>query len=107
MDERDPSTTLSYGAETLRRGETLVWFPESWRSPDGKLQTFLPGVGHLLLAEPVPVIPLRIYGTFEAMPRHARFPRPEKVVVVVGKAESTVSVCPEVTTSKPMALLAT
>ena len=86
VDERDPSTTLSYGAETLRRGETLVWFPESWRSPDGELQTFLPGVGHLLLAEPVPVIPLRIYGTFEAMPRHARFPRPEKVVVVVGQA---------------------
>lgn len=86
VNERDPSTTLSYGAETLRRGEALVWFPESWRSPDGQLQTFLPGVGHLLLAQPVTVVPLRIHGTFEAMPRHARFPRPEKVVVVVGKA---------------------
>ena len=84
VDERDPGTTLSYGAETLRRGETLVWFPESWRSPDGELQTFLPGVGHLLLAEPVAVIPLRIYGTFEAMPRYASFPRPGKVTVVVG-----------------------
>ncbi|HLS68642.1 MAG TPA: AMP-binding protein [Kiloniellales bacterium] len=86
VDERDPSTTLSYGAETLRRGEALVWFPESWRSPDGEIQTFLPGVGHLLLAQPVKVVPLRIYGTFEAMPRHARLPRPEKVTVVVGEA---------------------
>lgn len=84
VDERDPSTTLSYGAETLRRGGSLVWFPESWRSPDGRLQDFLPGVGHLLLAEPVPVVPLFIAGTFEAMPRHARFPRPARVTVTVG-----------------------
>ncbi|MDF2096049.1 AMP-binding protein [Aquibaculum arenosum] len=86
VDERDPSTTLSYGAETLRRGESLVWFPESWRSPDGRLQSFLSGVGHLLLAQPVTAVPLYIDGTFEVMPRHASFPRPGKVTVTAGPA---------------------
>ena len=48
VDERAPATTLAYGEAVLRRGNALVWFPESWRSPDGELQAFLPGIGHLL-----------------------------------------------------------
>jgi len=84
VDERDPSATLSYGAETLRRGESLIWFPESWRSPDGKLQDFLPGVGHLLLARPVPVVPLWIDGAYEALPRNQRLPRPVRITVTAG-----------------------
>jgi long-chain acyl-CoA synthetase len=70
----------------LERGHSLVWFPESWRSPDGKLQRFLPGVGHLLCEHPVPVIPAYIKGTFEAMPRDRSWPRPFPVTVTFGAA---------------------
>lgn len=84
VDERRPAATLAYGREALARGEALVWFPESWRSPDGTLQRFLPGIGELVRATGATVVPARIFGTFEAMPRTAAWPRPHPVRVVFG-----------------------
>lgn len=84
VEERAPATTLAYAKESLARGECLVWFPESWRSPDGAIQRFLPGIGELVRATGAPVVPARIVGTFEAMPRTARFPQPHPVRVVFG-----------------------
>jgi long-chain acyl-CoA synthetase len=84
VDERAPRTTLAMAGRVLARGKALVWFPESWRSPDGRLQRFLPGVGRLLLEHPVPVVPTFICGTFEAMPRDRSWPRPHPVTVSFG-----------------------
>jgi long-chain acyl-CoA synthetase len=84
VDERRPASAIAFGAEVLRRGNALVWFPESWRSPDGELQEFRSGIGHLLRNTPVSVIPARIAGTFEAMPRGRRVPRPTAVRIVFG-----------------------
>lgn len=84
VEERRPSLTLAYARESLKAGDCLVWFPESWRSPDGELQTFLPGIGRVVRDSGAPVVPTRIQGTFEAMPRTARFPRPHKVRVAFG-----------------------
>jgi long-chain acyl-CoA synthetase len=84
VDERKPASAIAFGAEVLKRGNALVWFPESWRSPDGELQEFRSGIGHLLQKAPVPVIPARIAGTFEAMPRGRRVPRPTAVRIAFG-----------------------
>lgn len=84
VDERAPAATLAYARESLARGDALVWFPESWRSPDGALQRFLPGIGELIRATGATVVPGRIFGTFEAMPRTARRPKPHPVRVVFG-----------------------
>ncbi len=73
--EKRAGETLTVSAEVLRRGDGLIWFPESWRSPDGRLQRFLPGIGLVLKTSPVPVIPAFVEGAFEAMPRTARLPR--------------------------------
>ena len=70
--------------KVLAHGYSLVWFPESWRSPDASLQPFLPGVGRLLSRCPVPVVPAYIKGTFEAMPRSRSWPRPFPVTVTFG-----------------------
>lgn len=74
VDERRPGLTLALASAVLERGEGLVWFPEAWRSPDGRLQRFLPGIGRLLAPGAVPAIPTRLFGTFEAMPRTRRWP---------------------------------
>jgi long-chain acyl-CoA synthetase len=84
VDERQPAQTLAMAKAALARGHILVWFPESWRSPDGRLQRFLPGIGHILKDAPVPVVPAVIAGTFEALPRHRRLPRLHKVVIAFG-----------------------
>lgn len=84
VDERQPSRTLTLARSVLARADGLVWFPEAWRSPDGEIQRFLPGIGHLLADRPVPAIPVRLFGTFEAMPRGRRWPRPSPLRLRVG-----------------------
>jgi len=86
VDERMPAATLAAASSVLTRGEVLVWFPESWRSPDGALQPFRPGIGALLQRVPVPVLPVLISGTFEAWPRDRRLPRRHPVHVRFGPA---------------------
>jgi long-chain acyl-CoA synthetase len=85
VDERAPAQAIAMARAVLARGDGLVWFPESWRSPDGQLQRFLPGIGLVLdgMAE-VMVVPAHIEGAFEAMPRDARLPRRHPVRVAFG-----------------------
>ena len=85
-DERRPGETLAIAGEVLRRGHCLVWFPESWRSPDGRLQHFLPGIGQLLAQARVPAVPTFIEGAFEAMPRSRHLPRFHPVSIAFGPA---------------------
>ncbi len=84
VDERRPGDAIGIAAEVLARGDIQVWFPEAWRSPDGRLQRFLPGVGALLGRSGAPVVPALIEGTFEAMPRDRRWPRRHPVAVRFG-----------------------
>lgn len=74
-EERAPAHTLATSEALLKRGDCLVWFPEGWRSPDGALQPFLPGIGRLLQRVSVPVLPIHIDGAFEALPRERGVPR--------------------------------
>ena len=76
---------LASSAVTLQRGNILVWFPEGWRSKDGNLQPFIPGIGALLLRSPAPVVPVYISGTFRAWPRQHRFPRLHPLTVRFGR----------------------
>ncbi len=84
VDERRPATALAMGTEALKRGKVLIWFPESWRSPDGEIQRFLPGIGRLLSETGAPVLPVWIDGAFEALPRGHSLPRPTKVRIRIG-----------------------
>ena len=49
-------------AEELDAGEIVCIFPEGGLTPDGKLQSFRPGVERILERTPVPVIPIAIEG---------------------------------------------
>src|SRR5215831_1685899 len=68
VDENYPGAVLESARRVLEAGNVQVWFPEAWRSPDGRLQRFLPGIGQLLLRSGVPAVPAYIGGTFEALP---------------------------------------
>ena len=50
-------------------------FPEGTRSPDGQLQTPKAGVGLMACKTGVPVVPCRIYGSYEAFGKGAKLPR--------------------------------
>jgi long-chain acyl-CoA synthetase len=83
--ERAGLSSLAFGAAVLARGQNLVWFAEGERSRTGSLQPFKPGVGMLLDHYPVPVVPVFIRGTYEAMPRGRFLCRLENVTVTFGE----------------------
>ena len=83
--ERAGASSLAFGAMVLKQGRGLVWFPEGQRSADGELQPFKPGIGMLLDKYRVPVVPVSIRGSYEAMPPGKALPRPGGVTVTFGK----------------------
>jgi long-chain acyl-CoA synthetase len=84
VDERAPASAVALARRVLRRGGTLIWFPESWRTPTGEVQRFLPGIGLILEGGDVPVLPAHIEGSFAVMPRDARIPRLNPVRIRFG-----------------------
>ena len=84
VDETEPMLAIDLAVEALRESRAQVWFPEGWRSPDGTLLPFQPGIGHILLQTGAPVVPVLIRGTLEALPMHRRLPRPARVTATFG-----------------------
>jgi 1-acyl-sn-glycerol-3-phosphate acyltransferase len=71
--------------EVLHSDKGVIIFPEGTRTRDGHLQRPRSGVGLIVLRSDAPVVPVRVFGTFEAYGRHLRFPRPKSVAVKYGK----------------------
>jgi len=68
----------------LRRGEAVAIFPEGGRQFSGKLGTAKGGVGLLAVMAHVPVIPVLVHGTFEALPPGSRRLKQAKIRVAFG-----------------------
>jgi long-chain acyl-CoA synthetase len=85
VEDASPFSAVGIANAALAAGNIVVWFPEGWRSGDGQLLPFQPGIGHVLLAADVPVLPVYIGGTFEAWPRTQRLPRFRPVSVTFGR----------------------
>jgi 1-acyl-sn-glycerol-3-phosphate acyltransferase len=68
----------------LRSGHRVIIFPEGTRSSDGKLQPARAGLGMIIAKTLAPVVPVRVFGSFEALPRVGGL-KLRPVSVVVGK----------------------
>ncbi len=71
--------------DRLLAGGGIILFPEGTRTLDGKLQPARSGVGLTVIKSTAPVVPVRVFGSFEAYGRHMKFPRPRRVVVKYGR----------------------
>jgi len=71
--------------DRLLAGGGIILFPEGTRTLDGKLQPARSGVGLTVIKSVAPVVPVRVFGSFEAYGRHLKIPRPRRVVVKFGK----------------------
>jgi 1-acyl-sn-glycerol-3-phosphate acyltransferase len=69
----------------LLAGGGIILFPEGTRTKDGNLQPARSGIGLTVIKSTAPVVPVRVFGTFEAYGRHVTIPRPHRVVVKYGK----------------------
>ncbi len=79
---------LQMSSYVLKQGKSLCIFPEGGRSFGEGVMAFKKGVGILAMESGIPVIPVYIGGSAEALPRGAVFVRPARIKVVFGKAFS-------------------
>jgi 1-acyl-sn-glycerol-3-phosphate acyltransferase len=71
--------------EVLRAGGLVGIFPEGGITRDGAMRPFRAGAAVLALQIGVPVVPIYVAGTFEALPRDARWPRFVPVALRIGE----------------------
>jgi 1-acyl-sn-glycerol-3-phosphate acyltransferase len=71
--------------DRLLAGGAIILFPEGTRTRDGNLQPARSGIGLTVIKSQAAVVPVRVFGTFEAYGRHVRFPRPRRVMVKYGR----------------------
>ena len=79
------SRALHISSYVLRNGKSLLIFPEGGRSFDGELMEFKKGVGILAHELNVPVVPVYIKGSYEALPRTAWWPKFSEIKILFGK----------------------
>jgi len=70
--------------KALKEDKGLILFPEGTRSPDGQLKEPKAGVGLIACRAQVPVVPARIYGSFEAFGKGQPLRLGTPVTVVFG-----------------------
>ncbi len=70
--------------DRLLAGGGIILFPEGTRTRDGRLQPARSGIGLTVIKSDAPVVPVRVFGTFEAFGRNRRFPRPHRIAVKYG-----------------------
>ena len=59
--------------DRLLAGGGIILFPEGTRTKDGKLQPARSGIGLTVIKSAAPVVPVRVFGTFEAYGRNTNF----------------------------------
>ncbi|MFP4105496.1 MAG: lysophospholipid acyltransferase family protein [Phycisphaerae bacterium] len=73
---------LKEATRRLRKGRQVVLFAEGTRTPDGRIQPFLPGVAFLAQRAAKWSVPVLIEGAYEAWPRNNKLPRPGGHIIV-------------------------
>jgi 1-acyl-sn-glycerol-3-phosphate acyltransferase len=71
--------------EVIRRGGLVGIFPEGGITRDGAMKPFRAGAAVLALQMGVPVVPIHMGGTFDALPRNAKWPRFVPVTLRIGE----------------------
>jgi 1-acyl-sn-glycerol-3-phosphate acyltransferase len=69
----------------LKSGNAALVFPEGARTLDGDLQPAQPGLGLVIAKTLAPVVPMRIFGAHEALPRGGGSLRFVPITIVVGE----------------------
>lgn len=81
--------SISRGAEKLKRGPSLMVFPEGTRTSDGRIQAFKSGAFLMALKAEVPLLPVAIRGMYKVVPKTTIAIRPGRVELIMGSPIST------------------
>jgi 1-acyl-sn-glycerol-3-phosphate acyltransferase len=81
---RDAFAAYDEAAERLQAGLSAIVFVEGTRSRDGKLHDFKKGPFVLAIRAGVPIVPVYIQGTFEALPPGGWYVRRRPITLTIG-----------------------
>jgi 1-acyl-sn-glycerol-3-phosphate acyltransferase len=84
--EGNDRSALKAVIRILRAKHCTIIFPEGSRTLDGNLQPALPGIGLVIAKTLAPVVPMRIFGAHEALPRGRATLRFCPITIVVGES---------------------
>ncbi len=79
---------LEYPLSLLKRGWSIIIYPEGGRSKSGQVQKFKAGPAIMAMQAGVPVIPIFIEGLRNVMPKGQRTPQPAAVTARIGEPVS-------------------
>lgn len=79
------SAALKTTVRVLKQGHATLIFPEGTRSKDGQLQKAQPGIGLIIAKTLAPVVPMRIFGSYEALPRKGQRFQASPISIVLGE----------------------
>ena len=77
--------SLGKAIEGLKSGMPLVIFPEGGRAGDGHITPFMSGAFYASIKAQVPVVPMAIVGTFEALPMNTFHIQPRELSLLIGE----------------------
>lgn len=77
--------SLREAGERIRRGTSVIIYPEGTRSPTGELQPFKSGGFHLAIESQVPVVPVSISGSHRVLPKRSLRIESGPIKVVFGR----------------------
>lgn len=75
--------------DRLDKGVTVMILPEGTRSPDGRLQRFNNGAFKVAIERQLPVLPIAVAGTGDAMAKHSGVFNPARAIARVLEPEPT------------------
>ena len=83
-NRRTAVKSFDLAARRIRKGNTIVVFPEEGRSREREMRPFQRGGFLLALRSELPLLPIAIDGTFDVYSAHSRWVRPGPVTIRVG-----------------------
>jgi len=92
VDQQNPSRSIGQiksALRTLKAGMPLVIFPEGGRTPDGRIQPFLPGAFFLAIKAEIDIVPIALRGMYELLPMNTYHIKPRSLEMRIGKPIST------------------
>ena len=88
IDQQNPASSIGSirsALKSLKNGMPLVVFPEGGRTPDGKIQPFLPGAFFLAIKAGVDVVPVTLVGMYELLPMITYHIKPQPLEMRIGE----------------------
>jgi 1-acyl-sn-glycerol-3-phosphate acyltransferase len=69
---------------SIRKGKSIMTFPEGTRSRDGEIKAFKQGVFYLAIKSGVPIVPVSIIGSGRIMPQKSLRIKSGQITLVIG-----------------------